>query len=121
MEIELGIRNVAGAVTFNTDEPADQVGAAINQAIANHEPITSLCPQTPSAMRSSALRPAMRSGSAPSTSHHACGSLKPQAFHSGIAPRSTIFATVSSSVRFSPKAFGLPAPCQSEPPVTSRW
>ena len=29
MEIELGIRNVAGAVTFNTDEPADQVGAAI--------------------------------------------------------------------------------------------
>ena len=37
MEIELGIRNVAGAVTFNTDEPADQVGAAINQAIANHE------------------------------------------------------------------------------------
>ena len=81
MEIELGIRNVAGAVTFNTDEPADQVGAAINQAIANHEPITltatSLCPQTPSAMQSSALRPAMRSGSAPSTSHHACGSLKP--------------------------------------------
>lgn len=40
MEIELGIRNVTGAVTFNTDEPADQVGAAINQAIANHEPIT---------------------------------------------------------------------------------
>ena len=30
MEIELGIRNVAGAVTFNTDEPADQGGAAIN-------------------------------------------------------------------------------------------
>lgn len=41
---------------------------------------------------------------------------------SGIAPRSTMLLTVSSSVRFSPNRFGLPpCPCQSEPPVTSRW
>lgn len=40
----------------------------------------------------------------------------------GIAPRSTMLLTVSSSVRFSPNRFGLPpCPCQSEPPVTSRW
>ncbi len=36
MEIELGIRNVAGAVTFNTDEPADQVGSARTRAYNAH-------------------------------------------------------------------------------------
>ena len=36
------------------------------------------------------------------------------------APRCRISRTVSSSVRFSPRPFGLPLPCQSEPPVTSR-
>ena len=35
-------------------------------------------------------------------------------------PRHKISRTVSSSVRFSPRPFGLPLPCQSEPPVTSR-
>ncbi|MEE1295301.1 MAG: DUF3107 domain-containing protein [Bifidobacterium sp.] len=39
MEIELGIQNVARAVTFDTDEPAEQVRAAIDKALEEHAPI----------------------------------------------------------------------------------
>lgn len=39
MDIELGIRNVARAVTFSTDQDADEVNAVIGKAIADHQPI----------------------------------------------------------------------------------
>lgn len=39
MDIELGIRNVARAVTFSTEESADQVNEAIAKAVAEGTPI----------------------------------------------------------------------------------
>lgn len=39
MEIELGIRNVARAVTFDTDEPATQVRDTIDKALQEGRPI----------------------------------------------------------------------------------
>ncbi|KFI56086.1 DUF3107 domain-containing protein [Bifidobacterium callitrichos] len=39
MDIEFGIRNVARAVTFSTDESADSVNATIAQAVADGKPI----------------------------------------------------------------------------------
>ncbi|PAU67801.1 DUF3107 domain-containing protein [Bifidobacterium criceti] len=39
MEIELGIQNVTRPVTFNSDEPAEQIQNTIDQALAQHAPI----------------------------------------------------------------------------------
>ena len=39
MDIELGIQNVARAVTFSTDESADNVSQAIAQAVADNATI----------------------------------------------------------------------------------
>ncbi|MBT1172419.1 DUF3107 domain-containing protein [Bifidobacterium sp. MA2] len=39
MDIELGIRNVARAVTFSTDESADEVNGIIAKAVAEGQPI----------------------------------------------------------------------------------
>ncbi|NEG54197.1 DUF3107 domain-containing protein [Bifidobacterium platyrrhinorum] len=40
MDIELGIRNVARAVTFSTDDSADAVNDAIAEAVAAGRPIS---------------------------------------------------------------------------------
>ncbi|EFA23692.1 DUF3107 domain-containing protein [Bifidobacterium gallicum] len=39
MEIEIGIQNVARAVTFTTDATEQEVSETINAALAAHEPI----------------------------------------------------------------------------------
>lgn len=39
MDIELGIQNVARAVTFSTDDSADAVNAAISTAVADNKPL----------------------------------------------------------------------------------
>ena len=39
MDIELGIRNVARAVTFSTEESADAVNETIAKAVAEGQPI----------------------------------------------------------------------------------
>ena len=39
MDIELGIQNVARAVTFSTEESAEAVNATISAAIAENKPI----------------------------------------------------------------------------------
>ena len=39
MDIELGIRHVARAVTFSTEESADAVNAAISTAVSEDKPI----------------------------------------------------------------------------------
>ncbi|KAB5606546.1 DUF3107 domain-containing protein [Bifidobacterium jacchi] len=39
MDIELGIRNVARAVTFSTDQSADEVDELIGKAVAEHQTI----------------------------------------------------------------------------------
>ena len=36
MDIELGIQNVARAVTFSTEEPADAVNTTISDAVAEN-------------------------------------------------------------------------------------
>ncbi|NMM95678.1 ATP-binding protein [Bifidobacterium sp. DSM 109960] len=40
MDIELGIQNVARAVTFSTEDSADAVNAVINAAVTENKPIT---------------------------------------------------------------------------------
>ena len=39
MDIELGIQNVARAVTFSTEESAEAVNATISAAVAENKPI----------------------------------------------------------------------------------
>ena len=39
MDIELGIQNVARAVTFSTEESAEDVNATISAAVAENKPI----------------------------------------------------------------------------------
>ena len=39
MDIELGIQNVARAVTFSTEESAEAVNATIGAAVAENKPI----------------------------------------------------------------------------------
>ncbi len=39
MDIELGIQNVARAVTFSTEDSADAVNAVINAAVTENKPI----------------------------------------------------------------------------------
>lgn len=39
MDIELGIRNVARAVTFSSEQSADEVSSVISKAVAEHQTI----------------------------------------------------------------------------------
>ena len=39
MDVELGIQNVARAVTFSTEESAEAVNATISAAVAENKPI----------------------------------------------------------------------------------
>ena len=158
MDIELGIQNVARAVTFSTEESAEAVNAIISAAVAENKPIVlnddkgrriivpagALCDRrfrnqacrrlrgtligctasaqamcAPYALRApSASKQEGALNAYQQSSGQTAGS-PADVQTSASTPRSTIRSTVAASVRFSPNAFGFPAPCQSDPPVTS--